>query len=502
MQLLVSLSCAFVSQETARNQPFFTRQQTRRRAPCRIRLYSRTADDSILLQQQQQQQQQEDDDTIYYSPNVPLQDLSLETINDDAIARSDASSSTSTTDPSSEYSFFDQAFILVRAGSGGQGSTAYKQRPGASSNTKQQGPPDGGNGGQGGNVILVVDPSLNTLAGLSNAWRPNSFGGSGAASSNSQSRIKSFRAENGQDGQHRCQSGRSGKDVVVRVPPGTVLQEVLEDGRQFPITTLTKDGNPTYIAARGGLGGEGTAVLLKSGRGVKRPRQSATGGQRKKLLLTLKIVADVALVAVPNAGKSTLLAAVTRAKPKIANYPFTTVIPNLGVWVPAETYDNYDSSDSSSGSEGLVLCDVPGLIAGASQGIGLGHAFLRHVERCHLILHLIDATSNDPIADYLMLNRELVNYGTGQLAIMPQVVVVNKVDALEGGSGGEEWETGLKSKLSREELQDQLLQVMPHSRLMWISAKESQGVDELMTRLAAFVKKIKSTLEEDVVSSS
>ena len=132
---------------------------------------------------------------------------------------------------------------------------------------------------------------------------------------------------------------------------------------------------------------------------------------------------------------------------------------------------------------------MPGLIAGAAQGVGLGHAFLRHVERCHVILHLIDATSNDPIADFNMLNREIQKYGSGQLAQMPQVVVVNKVDAFTGS--GEEWEEGLKTKLSREDLEAKLKETMPHSRLMWMSAKEKDGVDELMTRMAVFVRKVK-----------
>lgn len=136
--------------------------------------------------------------------------------------------------------------------------------------------------------------------------------------------------------------------------------------------------------------------------------------------------------------------------------------------------------------------DVPGLIEGAAKGVGLGHAFLRHVERCHVILHLVDATSDDPIADFEMLNQELVKYGTGQLAKMPQVVVVNKLDALEG-RGGEEWEVGLRTKLSREDLAQKLQESMSHTRLMWMSAKERDGVDDLMTRLAAFVKKVKET---------
>jgi GTP-binding protein len=175
----------------------------------------------------------------------------------------------------------------------------------------------------------------------------------------------------------------------------------------------------------------------------------------------------------------------------LSQYPFTTVIPNLGVWIPNDTgYDSKDNPTKGAGSDGLVLCDVPGLIAGAAQGIGLGHAFLRHVERCHVILHLIDATSNDPVADFEMLNNELTKYGTGQLGKMPQVVVVNKVDAFDG-SATEDWEEGLQVKLQRAELEEQLKAIMPHTRLMWMSAKERDGVDDLMSRMADFVKKVK-----------
>lgn len=430
-----------------------------------------------------------------------------------------------------EYSFFDQATLYVRAGSGGQGSPSYQL-----TKKHQKGLPDGGNGGRGGHVILQVDPSLNTLAGLSNAHRPNAHGGSGAAAvvgttknSNHHTTAmwKSFRAENGAPGERQGKSGKFGKDCIVRVPPGTVVQERIEvvesasstttdmkngttddtnhhhhDSHSqstttvhlLDICTLTNE-NPQIVIARGGQGGEGTGVLLKNGRGVSRPRVAAQGGERKWLELTLKVIADVALVGVPNAGKSTLLAAVTNAKPKIANYPFTTVIPNLGVWVPKTmSYNDYSDDDDDlggSGSDGLVLCDVPGLIEGASDGVGLGHAFLRHVERCHVLLHLVDATSTDPIADYEMINREIVQYGTGQLAKMPQVVVVNKIDELE-----RQWEddddNAVKPKYTRDELEAELQRVLPHTRLMWMSAKEREGVDDLMQRLAAFVKKVKS----------
>mmetsp|Transcript_20675 Transcript_20675/g.29042 ORF Transcript_20675/g.29042 Transcript_20675/m.29042 type:complete len:578 (+) Transcript_20675:143-1876(+) len=425
------------------------------------------------------------------------------------------SSSSSSTN---EYSFFDEATIHVRAGSGGQGSSTYQKGVNA-----QNGPPDGGDGGRGGDVILVADPSLNTLAGLTNAWRPNRFGGGGAQASGRnagfEARPMGFRAENGGDGGRQFKNGKYGKSVTIRVPLGTVVQEevdekildpetgedkILKNNKLIEIGTVgesnsssSTDSTNTLIVASGGDGGEGSGTQgTKKGRGVKRPRTPPVGGERKRLRLTLKVVADVAIVGVPNAGKSTFLSSVTRAKPKIANYPFTTVIPNLGVWVPPNVYgtiDNQKTKFAGSGSSGLILCDVPGLIAGAAEGVGLGHAFLRHVERCHVILHLVDATSVDPIADFQMLNREIVRYGNGSLAQMPQIVVVNKIDAWEEKHVGEDWEKGLKTKFDKEILESSLREEMTHTRLMWMSAKKKDGVDDLMTRMAAFVNKVKES---------
>ncbi len=284
-----------------------------------------------------------------------------------------------------------------------------------------------------------------------------------------------------------------------------------EQWHHVDIGTITHS-NPTIIVASGGAGGEGSAVTAeRHQRGTRRVRAPPRPGLRMRLKLTLQVVADVALVAVPNAGKSTLLSKVTRAKPKIADYPFTTVVPNLGVWVPRDdAHANRDDdaeddvsidengnpiSSNRNGGNSLILCDVPGLIAGASEGIGLGHAFLRHVERCHVILHLLDATSKNAIEEYEMINRELLNYGTGKLAAMPQVVVVNKVDVAFASSRAtnlDDYTDDDGCFRTKEELEAKLLEVMPHSRLMWISAKEEDGVDDLMERVAMFVKKVKT----------
>ena len=278
-----------------------------------------------------------DDNLQYYSPNVELDNnryrYDLESTEEDKDASVETVTSSSTSTSTNEYSFFDEAIIYTRAGSGGQGSSTYQKGP-----RGQNAQPDGGDGGKGGDVVLVVEPSMNTLAGLTRAWRPNSFGGGGGAAlmnPNGNVRPLSFRAENGQDGDRQFKNGRFGKDITIRVPKGTLIQEESdvfevdnETGEEVLIgtdlidlgTVDDEEGQDKLIVAIGGEGGEGSGSQgYKKGRGVKRSRAPPVGGERKRLKLTLKIVADVALVGVPNSGKSTFLAAVTRAKPKIAN---------------------------------------------------------------------------------------------------------------------------------------------------------------------------------------
>jgi len=318
-------------------------------------------------------------------------------------------------------------------------------------------------------------------------------------------------------------NGRGGEDCVIRVPTGTVARletaavarrggaEETADGEGSPenarvvdLGTVSRE-TPTIVVARGGRGGEGTAVLKGRKKGAS--RRGPGGGERGTLRLTLTIVADIALVGVPNAGKSTFLAAVTRAKPRIADYPFTTIVPNLGTWLPpvlnrpserggSNRQRKTTATKKAAAANALVLCDVPGLIAGASEGVGLGHAFLRHIERCRVILHLVDATSDDPVGDLAMVNEELKRYGTGSLAAKPQVVVLNKNDVAFGGADCDDTGGGggTADDDRRESLATRIKDEMGHTRLLWVSAKEKDGVDDLMTRMASYVGKMK---EED-----
>ena len=256
-----------------------------------------------------------------------------------------------------------------------------------------QGGPDGGDGGKGGDVVFEVKPTLNTLS----SFRQN----------------QKFKAEDGVKGGPSQMTGRNGKDLVIHVPPGTVLFDA--DTGEL-IGDLTNPG-ATLTLLKGGRGGRGNQHFATSRNQVPRTAEKGEPAQEKRIKLELKLIADIGLIGVPNAGKSTLLSVLTNAKPKIAPYPFTTLEPNLGV-------ANIDEDTT------VVLADIPGLIEGASQGAGLGHDFLRHIQRTRVLIHLLDGLSEDPVADYSQINSELSLFDPN-LAKKPQVVALNKIDQPE-----------------------------------------------------------------------
>lgn len=284
--------------------------------------------------------------------------------------------------------FIDQAIIEVEAGKGGDGIVAFRREK-----YVPAGGPSGGNGGKGGSVIFVADPNLQTLLDF---------------------RYKHlFKAENGDRGGPNNCTGAGGKDLIVEVPCGTTIYDGTTDGLLCDLV----EPQQRFRAAEGGKGGLGNQHFLSNRN--RAPEYSLPGleGEKKVLRLELKLLAEVGIIGLPNAGKSTLISSLSAARPKIADYPFTTLIPNLGV-VKKPTGD------------GTVFADIPGLIEGASNGAGLGHDFLRHIERTRILLHLIDSTSEDVIADYHTIQAELKAYDRG-LAKRPQILALNKVDAVD-----------------------------------------------------------------------
>jgi len=281
--------------------------------------------------------------------------------------------------------FLDQAKIYTRSGHGGPGAISFRREAHV-----PLGGPDGGDGGRGGNIVAMAVNGLNTL--IDYRYQQH------------------FKAEPGRPGAGRDRSGASGKDVVMRLPIGT---QILSDDQQTILADLTYEGQ-TIILAKGGAGGKGNAFFKSSTNRAPRKSQPGEDGQEMWVWLRLKLIADAGLLGMPNAGKSTFLSAVSAARPKIADYPFTTLHPNLGVV-------------GIDGKE-FVMADIPGLIEGAHEGAGLGHRFLGHVERCRILLHLIDATGEDPVAAWKMLRRELKAYG-GDLYEKPEIVGLTKLDA-------------------------------------------------------------------------
>jgi GTP-binding protein len=287
--------------------------------------------------------------------------------------------------------FIDRAKIYVQGGNGGNGVTAFRREK-----FVPRGGPSGGDGGRGGDVVFVADVSLNTLLHL--RYNPRHI------------------AERGLHGEGSNRSGHTGEDLFVKVPIGTQIFD-FETGDL--LADLAHDGSQ-WLAARGGRGGFGNAHFATSTNRAPRYHQEGGKGEERELQLELKLLADVGLVGFPNAGKSTLISTVSAARPKIADYPFTTLEPNLGV---------VDLGDFRT----FVIADIPGLIEGAHTGAGLGDQFLRHVERTKLLLHLVDVSSmsgRETVADYLTVNHELASYNP-ELAVRPQFVVATKMDALD-----------------------------------------------------------------------
>lgn len=321
--------------------------------------------------------------------------------------------------------FVDHAKIYVKAGKGGNGVVSYRKEK-----YVPAGGPDGGNGGKGGSVILKVDSGMRTLMDFRYK--------------------KKYEAENGDDGGRKRCSGSDGKNLTILVPPGTIVRDVKTG---VILADMTVDGEKKVLV-RGGNGGRGNLEFKTSIRQAPSFAEAGFKGDEREIELELKMIADVGLVGYPNVGKSTFLSVVTKAKPKIANYHFTTITPNLGVVEMIR-------------GKSFVMADIPGLIEGASEGVGLGHDFLRHVERTRLLIHVVDISGTegrDPIEDFEQINKELTIYNE-KLANRPMIVVGNKMDMVYDHEQLEAFKKHIESK---------------GLRLFLISAATQKGLDDMM----------------------
>lgn len=330
-----------------------------------------------------------------------------------------------------EWKFYDTARINVSGGNGGNGCVAFRREKG-----EARGGPNGGRGGRGGSVFLECDLTINTLMPL-------------------RQRVH-LRARHGRNGLGKNKDGAAGEDIVIAVPAGTVVRDMTTQ----KLAGELREHGERLLVAKGGRGGRGNAAFMTARRTAPRIAERGEPGATRWLSVELRLLADVGFLGKPNAGKSTLLAAASAARPKIANYPFTTIVPNLGV------------CDLGEG-RGLLLCDIPGLIEGAANGAGLGGAFLRHVQRCRVLLHVIDGSSIDPILDFHTINRELEQYDR-LLAEKLQVVILNKIDISE-----------VKEK--EAELVAALKEAANHTRVLPVSAATMTNVKELMERVKKVV---------------
>ncbi len=280
--------------------------------------------------------------------------------------------------------FLDQVKIYVKAGDGGSGSASFRREK-----FVEFGGPDGGDGGKGGSIIFIVDRNLNTLIDFKYQQH--------------------FKAEHGQDGKGKKKTGKSGKDLILKVPVGT---QIFEEDNNTLIDDLTKTDQKVCVA-NGGEGGMGNTRFKSSTNRAPRKKTNGNIGESFWIWLQLKVIADIGIVGMPNSGKSSLLSVLTNAKPKIADYPFTTINPNLGII----TYNNKE----------VTLADIPGLIEGAHEGVGLGDKFLKHIERCKNILHLIDITNDSLLENYSKVRKELFKYNN-ILTKKEEIIVFNKID--------------------------------------------------------------------------
>ncbi|OKH38684.1 GTPase ObgE [[Phormidium ambiguum] IAM M-71] len=323
--------------------------------------------------------------------------------------------------------FIDQVEIEVEAGNGGDGIVAFRREK-----YVPAGGPSGGNGGKGGSCILVATTNLQTLLDFKYNHR--------------------FKAEDGSRGGPNNRTGANGSDRIIQVPCGTVVYDAETDEILGDIV----EPGQTLCVAQGGKGGLGNQHFLSNRNRVPEYALPGLPGEQRLLRLELKLLAEVGIIGLPNAGKSTLISTISAAKPKIADYPFTTLVPNLGVVQKPD-------------GDGAVFADIPGLIEGAHLGVGLGHDFLRHIERTRLLLHLIDATAEDPIANYRTIQEELSAYGRG-LIEHPQLLALSKIDAIDSA------ETNL------EQLRQQLQELTGH-QVFLISSATRAGLDNLLQQI-------------------
>jgi GTP-binding protein len=337
--------------------------------------------------------------------------------------------------------FVDRARIFIKSGKGGDGAVTFRREP-----YVPEGGPDGGDGGRGGSVIFEASRNLRTLMDFKYK--------------------KKYQAENGANGMKKKQYGKSGKDLVIKVPEGTM---VFDEETGTLLGDLTKDGQ-RFVAAKGGRGGKGNVHFKSSVR--QTPNFAEAGGFsiERTVILELKLIADVGLVGFPNVGKSSLLSVCSKARPKIANYHFTTIVPNLGV--------------CDLGYSSFVIADIAGIIEGASQGAGMGFQFLKHIERTKVLIHVVDVSGSegrDPIEDFEKINRELAGY-SDRLAQKPQIVCANKIDLID-----DEDEKYLEFK---SYVESKGIKVFP------VSAPINIGVPELMNEVAALLETVEAQPEE------